>query len=383
MKNYWLIRALIFVTLLVYSPMSSFSKNTVDIAKVLIKEFEGIRLIAYECPSGIPTIGIGSTHYKNGDPVKIGDSINIKKANELYKIHANEIKERLNQLITIELNTYQESALISFIYNVGYGNFRKSKLLKMINNNPDDIKIRNEFLRWTKSKGKELKGLIDRRSKESNLYFTNKKQNRIMAVEIYLEPELAEMVGNPEVTEEWKQLAVELGMTGQLKLIEPKSEGESEKNPSPYIHMNKKFERIFAILCPEVVDYKKYDKSTIPREALKEIALAEKEQYFDKICIWYDDASPDPLVVGYIKDGSYQFIKHMIVRFGDELLPFEELEVKATNRLMKYASETLQNKLDGIKSSVHDFFNPKSGYSSGENMTIEIASVSYNHRHGS
>jgi hypothetical protein len=202
-----------------------------------------------------------------------------------------------------------------------------------------------------------------------------------MAVEIYLEPELAEMVGNPEVTEEWKQLAESLGMQGQLNLIKPKSEGEKDKNPSPYIHMNKKAERVFAILCPEVVDYKKYDKSTIPREVLKEIALAEKEQYFNSIKIWYDDASPDPLVVGYIKTGTYEYVKHMIARFGDELLPFEELEIKATNRLMKYASETLQNKLDGIKSTVHEFFNPKSGYIS-ESISIEIATVSYNHRRG-
>ena len=60
-----------------------------------------------------------------------------------------------------------------------------------------------------------------------------------MAVEIYLEPELEEMVGSEEVTAEWRQLAEELGMEGQLKLITPKSSGENDKNPSPYIHMNK------------------------------------------------------------------------------------------------------------------------------------------------
>ncbi len=118
-----------------------------------------------------------------------------------------------------------------------------------------------------------------------------------MAVEIYLEPELEEMVGSVEVTEEWKQLAEELGMEGQLKLITPKSGEESDKNPSPYIHMNAKAERVFAILCPEVVDYKKYDKSTIPRDVLREIAMAERLKFFDKICIWYDDASPDRIKI--------------------------------------------------------------------------------------
>jgi len=202
-----------------------------------------------------------------------------------------------------------------------------------------------------------------------------------MAVEIYLEPELSEMVGSEEVTAEWRQLAEELGMEGQLKLIEPKSSGETDKNPSPYIHMNKKAENVFAILCPEVVDYKKYDKSTIPREVLKEIALAEKMKFFDQICIWYDDASPDPLVVGYIKMGTYEYVKHMVARFGDELLPFEELERKSINRLKKRMTDKLKSSLSAIDSTVDEFFNP-TRYNS-EVLRIEFNGVTYNHRCGS
>ena len=201
-----------------------------------------------------------------------------------------------------------------------------------------------------------------------------------MAVEIYLEPELSEMVGSEEVTAEWKQLAEELGMEGQLKLITPKSSGENDKNPSPYIHMNKKAENVFAILCPEVVDYKKYDKSTIPREVLREIALAEKEKFFDQICIWYDDASPDPLVVGYIKVGSYEHVKHMIARFGDEVLPFEVLEEKAILRLKKRLSDKLTAALTGINVKVDNFFNP-TRYND-DNLNIEFTTVTYSHRSG-
>ena len=201
-----------------------------------------------------------------------------------------------------------------------------------------------------------------------------------MAVEIYLEPELQEMVANEEVTAEWKQLAEELGMEGQLKLIKPKSSEEVDKNPSPYIHMNKKAERVFAVLCPEVVNYKKYDKYTIPREVLKEIALAEKEQYFDKICIWYDDASPDPLVVGYIKTGSYDYVKHLIARFGDEILPFEVLETKAIARMKKRMTDKLNAALNGIDLTIDKYFNPKT-YGS-DSITIDFPGVSYNHRQG-
>ena len=200
-----------------------------------------------------------------------------------------------------------------------------------------------------------------------------------MAVEIYLEPELSEMVGSPEVTAEWKQLAEELGMEGQLKLIQPKSGESKDKNPSPYIHMNKKAERVFAVLCPEVIDYKKYDKSTVPREVLKEIALAEKEQYFNKICIWYDDASPDPVVVGYIKDGG-SYIKHLIARFGDEILPFEVLETKALARMKKRMTDKLTAAMNGIDATVDDYFNP-TRYGT-DNITIEFPGSTYNHRYG-
>jgi hypothetical protein len=201
-----------------------------------------------------------------------------------------------------------------------------------------------------------------------------------MAVEIYLEPELEEMVGSVEVTEEWKQLAEELGMEGQLRLIAPKSGEETDKNPSPYIHMNKKAENVFAILCPEVVDYKKYDKSTIPREVLKEIALAEKMKFFDQICIWYDDASPDPLVVGYIKVGTYEHVKHMIARFGDEILPFEVLEEKAILRLRKRLTDKLTAALTSVSVKVDNFFNP--ARYNDDNLNIEFTTVTYNHRNG-
>lgn len=202
-----------------------------------------------------------------------------------------------------------------------------------------------------------------------------------MAVEIYLEPELEEMVGSKEVTAEWKQLAEELGMEGQLKLITPKTSSENDKNPSPYIHMNKKAENVFAILCPEVVDYKKYDKSTIPRDVLKEIALAEKQQFFDKICIWYDDVSPDPLVVGYIKVGTYEYVKHMIARFGDEILPFEVLERKAIDRLKKRITDKLKAALAGIDSKVDGFFNP--ARYNDDNLDINFKTVTYEHKGGS
>ena len=201
-----------------------------------------------------------------------------------------------------------------------------------------------------------------------------------MAVEIYLEPELEEMIQNPEVEAEWKSLVEELGLEGQSKLIAQRESTGEDKKASPYIHLNKKYANVFSVLCPEVVDYKKYDKTTIPREVLKEIALCEKEGYFDHIRIWYDDASPDPFVIGYIKDGSYSWIRHIIARFGDELLPFEILEEKAYNRLKKNIKSQLENSLAAIDTHVNNLINP-GGYGSDQ-FTIQVNTDTYNHRHG-
>jgi lysozyme len=56
---------------------------------------------------------------------------------------------------------------------VGTGALAKSTLLKKVNINPNDLTIRNEFLKWNKAGGKVLNGLTKRRESEANLYFKN------------------------------------------------------------------------------------------------------------------------------------------------------------------------------------------------------------------
>jgi hypothetical protein len=44
-------------------------------------------------------------------------------------------------------------ALVSFVFNIGGGNFRKSALLKKANANPYENSIMDEFMQWVYSKG--------------------------------------------------------------------------------------------------------------------------------------------------------------------------------------------------------------------------------------
>jgi len=141
----------------------------------LVKSFEGLSLKSYPDPAtgGEPiTIGYGSTRYANGDKVKLGEIITLQEAERLL---ANDLERRYNAIknwLPANINQNQIDALVSFVYNVGVGNFEKSTLRKKVWANPNDPLIKIEFSKWNKAAGKVMKGLTRRRKAESDLYFT-------------------------------------------------------------------------------------------------------------------------------------------------------------------------------------------------------------------
>ncbi|MFN5250656.1 MAG: lysozyme [Bacteroidota bacterium] len=137
----------------------------------LIKKFEGFKNKSYLCPAGMPTIGYGSTMWTDGRRVRLGQVISLQDAEKLVSYHlANVI-----HFIPDNLTQNQFDALSSFIYNVGVANFRKSTLLKKVNENPDDVSIRDEFMKWTLARKNgqlvQLPGLVKRRKAEADLYY--------------------------------------------------------------------------------------------------------------------------------------------------------------------------------------------------------------------
>lgn len=115
-------------------------------------------------------------------------------------------------------------------------------------------------------------------------------------VEIYFNKELSDITFEVDALKEWKQIAENLGLENQLKLC------EGVASPVHYPFMNEVMKRVYETLCPRKVDYKEYKVTTIPLEVLKQISFSVNEGNFQKIEIWYDDKSPDPLVVGIIED---------------------------------------------------------------------------------
>lgn len=138
----------------------------------LIKKYEGLKLSAYICPAGIPTIGYGSTFYENGAKVKMGESISIERADSLLINTVQKFEASVRGLVKSAANENQIGALTSFAFNLGVGNFKKSTLLKKVNANPNDPTIKAEFMKWNKAGGKVLNGLTKRRNEEAELYFS-------------------------------------------------------------------------------------------------------------------------------------------------------------------------------------------------------------------
>ena len=139
----------------------------------LIKLFEGLRLKPYLCSAKVPSIGFGATFYENNKKVLMSDpAITKQRAEELLQLSADRFARKVVNLVKKPITQNQLNALTSFAYNLGSGALASSTLLKKLNVNPNDLTIRNEFLRWNKANGVALKGLTNRRIKEADLYFT-------------------------------------------------------------------------------------------------------------------------------------------------------------------------------------------------------------------
>jgi lysozyme len=139
----------------------------------LICEFEGLRLKPYLCSAKVPTIGYGNTYYPDGKRVTLLDKeITKEYAFEIFKVIADKFARRVLSMVKKPLTQNQFNALVSFAYNVGTGAFSTSTLLKKVNANPNDLTIRNEFARWIRANGKIVNGLVNRRKKESDVYFS-------------------------------------------------------------------------------------------------------------------------------------------------------------------------------------------------------------------
>ncbi len=147
------------------------NKATLD----LIRRFEGLRLAAYRDAAGVWTIGYGHTSMAGPPKVKPGMRISRKRARAILRDDVNrvarQVSDTLGPGLLARLNENQSGALVSFAYNVGIGNFRRSSVLRAVREGRFDD-VPRLLLRWTKAGGKTLRGLVRRRRAEGRLWLT-------------------------------------------------------------------------------------------------------------------------------------------------------------------------------------------------------------------
>lgn len=130
------------------------------------------KIYAYYDSGGLPTIGWGTTHYKGGKPVQIGDSITKSEADLLlydeFSMKFNAIKAATK----VSLSDNQLAALTSFCYNIGRTALFNSTLWKLLQKGTPLITVANEFDKWIYDNGKIVQGLKNRRAKEKKLFLS-------------------------------------------------------------------------------------------------------------------------------------------------------------------------------------------------------------------
>lgn len=132
----------------------------------LIKDLEGLRLSAYLCSAGVWTIGYGHTK-----DVKEGNTITLEEAEALLLDDLKEYKQAVDIAVNVSMKPNQEEALVSLCYNIGVSAFKKSTLVKKLNEGLV-LDAAMEFPKWSKVQGERSKGLLRRRIREASLFLT-------------------------------------------------------------------------------------------------------------------------------------------------------------------------------------------------------------------
>jgi lysozyme len=110
------------------------------------------------------TIGYGTTRV-GGKPVEAGLTCTEAEAAQWLSDDIAWAQTAVNKLVKVPLKQGMFDALVSFVYNVGEDQFRRSTLLRLLNLK-QYIEAGKQFLLWKYDNGKVVQGLLNRRHKE-------------------------------------------------------------------------------------------------------------------------------------------------------------------------------------------------------------------------
>ena len=136
----------------------------------VIVRFEGLMLRPYLCPAGVWTVGLGSTRYLDGPPVRATDPPVTRE--HAYALAIEQLRrEYLPAVLRLwpGIDSYDRLAgVLSWTYNCGVDALRGSTLRRRINAG-DWPGAQVEMRRWVRGGGRVLPGLVTRRALEAEM----------------------------------------------------------------------------------------------------------------------------------------------------------------------------------------------------------------------
>lgn len=141
-----------------------------------LASYEALMLFPYLDSGGVKTVGIGSTSSDIFDLANWAwdKQITIKDAVDIYRRSLIKYVAAVNNALKVPVSQHQFDAIVSFTYNVGTTGMSKSTFIKLINKGANNSQIIAALKMWNKDNGKVIKGLINRRQKEADLFTTGK-----------------------------------------------------------------------------------------------------------------------------------------------------------------------------------------------------------------
>ena len=149
----------------------------------MIIHHEGCKLRPYQCPALLWTVGVGHVIDPNHARVPLAERkalaipsgwdrvLTMGEVDEILAKDLARFESGVQRLCPSGLTPGRFGALVSFAFNVGLGNLQNSTL-RMKHNRGEFEDAAEEFLKWNKAGGKELKGLTNRRKDEKALYLS-------------------------------------------------------------------------------------------------------------------------------------------------------------------------------------------------------------------
>lgn len=133
----------------------------------LLKRFEQFRPTAYRpTKADVPTIGYGHTA-----GVRMGDTCTYAQAESWLTEDTLTAASAVNRYVTVPLTQAMFDALVSFVFNIGVGNFEESALLRELNDGEYELAA-DEILKWDHQGRTVLEGLERRDEAERALFLS-------------------------------------------------------------------------------------------------------------------------------------------------------------------------------------------------------------------